>query len=235
MLGGLGGLRGFQLTVGRLDGVAKIKVGSRDEAVALATEMARAIGGDVELEVGKINEPWDIGIGEKPENAPMRYLLLHKATPASEAGQPRDLSKLKDERVVPHLIKALDDKDTRWAAIDALDEFAATGVGPEMRDLLQSVIDCVRAGDDLAAVSPLTVLRPGQAAERLGMSRTHLYKLLDQGEIVSHRVGRDRRILLRDLIVFEERRQRDRRELAERFASQSKTREGAIDELADLL
>ena len=86
--------------------------------------------------------------------------------------------------------------------IDALDEFAATGVGPEMRDLLQSVIDCVRAGDDLAAVSPLTVLRPGQAAERLGMSRTHLYKLLDQGEIVSHRVGRDRRILLRDLIEF---------------------------------
>ncbi|MGB5150186.1 MAG: helix-turn-helix domain-containing protein [Mycobacterium sp.] len=119
--------------------------------------------------------------------------------------------------------------------IDALDEFAATGVGPEMRDLLQSVIDCVRAGDDLAAVSPLAVLSPSQAAERLGMSRTHLYKLLDQGEIMSHRVGRDRRILLRDLIAFEERRQRDRRELAERFASQSKTREGAIDELADLL
>ena len=37
--------------------------------------------------------------------------------------------------------------------IDALGEFAASGVGPEMRDLLQSVIDCVRAGDDLAAVS----------------------------------------------------------------------------------
>lgn len=119
--------------------------------------------------------------------------------------------------------------------IDALEEFAATGVGPEMRDLLCSVIDCVRAGDDLATVSPLTALSPSQVAERLGMSRTHLYKLLDQGEIASHRVGRDRRILLRDLIVFEERRQRDRRELAERFASQSKTREGAIDELADLL
>lgn len=118
---------------------------------------------------------------------------------------------------------------------DALDEFAATGVGPEMRDLLQSVIDCVRAGDTLAAVSPLAALSPSQAAERLGMSRTHLYKLLDQGEIMSHRVGRDRRILLRDLFAFEERRQRDRRELAERFASQGKTRDGAIDELADLL
>ena len=117
--------------------------------------------------------------------------------------------------------------------IDALDEFAATSVGPAMRDLLQSVIDCVRAGDDLAAVP--TELTPSQVAERLGMSRTHLYKLLDQGEIVSHRVGRDRRILLQDLIRFEERRQRDRRELAERFAAQGTTRDGAIDELADLL
>lgn len=119
--------------------------------------------------------------------------------------------------------------------LDALNEFAATGVGPEMRDLLQSVIDCVRSGDDLATISPRTTLSPSQAAERLGMSRTHLYKLLDQGEIMFDRVGRDRRILLGDLIAFEERRQRDRRELAERFASQATTHEAAIDELADLL
>jgi excisionase family DNA binding protein len=119
--------------------------------------------------------------------------------------------------------------------IDVLDEFAATGVGPEMRDLLQSVIHCLRAGDDLAAISPEMDFRPSQAAERLGMSRTHLYKLLDQGEIMFHRVGRDRRIKLRDLVAFEERRQRDRRELAERFASQGQTHGGAIDELADLL
>jgi len=67
------------------------------------------------------------------------------------------------------------------------------------------------------------------------MSRTHLYKLLDRGEIVSHRVGRDRRIRLSDLIDFETQRQSDNRELAERFANQQKTRSGAIDELAELL
>ena len=67
------------------------------------------------------------------------------------------------------------------------------------------------------------------------MSRTHLYRLLDRGEIVSHRVGRDRRIRLSDLIGFETQRQRDNRELAERFANQQKTRSGAIDELAELL
>jgi excisionase family DNA binding protein len=120
--------------------------------------------------------------------------------------------------------------------IDVLDQFAGTrAVSPELRDLLQSVIRCLRDGEDLAAISPLTEFTPSQAAERLGMSRTHLYKLLDQGEIMFHRVGRDRRIALRDLIAFEGRRQRDRRELAERFGAQNRTNEGSIDELADLL
>lgn len=73
-----------------------------------------------------------------------------------------------------------------------------------------------------------------QVATRLGMSRTHLYILLDRGEIVSHRVGRDRRIRVTDLLEFEQRRQQDRRELAERFAKQTQTRNAAIDEIADL-
>ena len=45
----------------------------------------------------------------------------------------------------------------------------------------------------------------------------------------------DRRIRVHDLLEFESRRERDRRELAQRFASQPKTRDGAIDEVADLL
>jgi excisionase family DNA binding protein len=77
-------------------------------------------------------------------------------------------------------------------------------------------------------------MTPNQAAERLGMSRSHLYKLLDRGEIMFHRVGRDRRIRVRDLLDFEAQRQRDRRELAERFARQNETRAAVIDELADL-
>ena len=66
-------------------------------------------------------------------------------------------------------------------------------------------------------------------------TRTHLYKLLDRGEILSHRVGRDRRVRLSDLIEFEKQHQRDRRELAERFAHHRKTAAAANDEIADLL
>lgn len=78
-------------------GYAMVKVVSREEAIDWATKIAVAIGGDVELEVGKVNEPWDLGVAEKPANAPLRYLIIHKATPASEAGTPRDLTSVKKQ------------------------------------------------------------------------------------------------------------------------------------------
>lgn len=117
----------------------------------------------------------------------------------------------------------------------ALDAFAQREAGPELRDVLQSLSRCVREGLELTVIDGHVALTPQQVAERLGMSRSHLYKLLDRGEIMSHRVGRDRRIRLVDLVAFEEQRDRDRRELAERFAKQAQTESGAIDEIANLL
>lgn len=119
--------------------------------------------------------------------------------------------------------------------LDALDQYARTSAGPELRDVLLALSRCVRDGVEFAVTDESAVLTPQQVAERLGMSRTHLYKLLDRGEIMSHRVGRDRRIRLNDLVAFELQRQRDRLELAERFAHQDTTRTGAIDEVADAL
>jgi excisionase family DNA binding protein len=114
-------------------------------------------------------------------------------------------------------------------------DFYAQSAGPELRDALLSVVRCVRDGAKLAVVDSNETLTPSEAAKHLGMSRTHLYKLLDSGEIPFDHVGRDRRIRVHDLLDFEAGRQRYRHELAERFASQRKTREGAVDELADLL
>ncbi len=119
--------------------------------------------------------------------------------------------------------------------LEALEQYAQTSLGPELRDVLLSLSRCVRDGAEFTVTAGSAVLTPSQAAERLGMSRTHLYKLLDRGEIVSYRVGRDRRIDLKDLAAFESQRQRDRRELAERFATQQQTLTGAIDEVANCL
>ena len=118
--------------------------------------------------------------------------------------------------------------------LDDLDAFAASA-SPELRDVLMSLTRCIRNGDEIVAVNGAETLTPIQVAERLGMSRTHLYKLLDRGEIMFDRVGRDRRIRLSDLLKFEAQPQRDRRELAERFAHQDQTAAAAIDEIADLL
>lgn len=66
---------------------AAIRVGSEDEAIAWATSFATAIGGDVDLEVGALTEYWDLGMGERPKDAPLRFLVIHKANAATEAGR----------------------------------------------------------------------------------------------------------------------------------------------------
>ncbi len=119
--------------------------------------------------------------------------------------------------------------------LDALEQYAHASLGPELRDVLLALSRCVRDGAEVAVIDGSAVLTPSQAAERLGISRTHLYKLLDRGEIMSYRVGRDRRIEFKDLAAFESRRQCDRRELAERFATQQQTLARAIDEVANSL
>jgi excisionase family DNA binding protein len=117
--------------------------------------------------------------------------------------------------------------------VAALESFAGSLGESELRDLLFSLTASVKSGTDVTLLESDEELTPTQAADRLKMSRTHLYKLLDRGEIVSHRVGRDRRIRTVDLRDFELARQRDRRELAERFARTADTRAGAIAELVD--
>lgn len=109
-------------------------------------------------------------------------------------------------------------------------------LGSELRDLLQVIQDLLKDSPEAISVTALEEeFTPNQAAARLRMSRTHLYKLLDRGEILSHKVGRDRRIRAIDLVNFEKRRHRDRHELAERFAQQETTRAEAIIEIADML
>lgn len=75
-------------------GFAKVVVKSRDEALDLARRVGEAIGGDVEIEVSKVTEAWDLGFGEEPADAPERYLVIHKATTASETGRAPELGQL---------------------------------------------------------------------------------------------------------------------------------------------
>ena len=69
-------------------GFAVLRVRSLDEAVEWAAKLA-AVVGDAEIDVRPANEPWDIGLGQKPEGlTTRRYIAMYKATPQSEAGEP---------------------------------------------------------------------------------------------------------------------------------------------------
>ncbi len=68
--------------------VFQIKAKTRAEAVEWATKLGRALGGDVEIEVGKTTEAWDLGFEPEPPNPPFNALLLVKANADSEAGKP---------------------------------------------------------------------------------------------------------------------------------------------------
>src|SRR6185436_13928287 len=62
-----------------------LKVRTREEAIGWAERYGRILG-DGEIEVGKVNEPWDIGLMPAPENPPLQMLLIDKADEATEAG-----------------------------------------------------------------------------------------------------------------------------------------------------
>lgn len=66
----------------------QIKAKTRAEAVEWASKLGRALGGDVDIEVGKTTENWDLGFEPEPPNPPFNALLLVKADARSEAGQP---------------------------------------------------------------------------------------------------------------------------------------------------
>ena len=65
--------------------ILMLKVRSRQEAIGWAERYGRILG-DGELELGKVNEPWDLGLMPEPENAPLQMLLIDKADSAYEAG-----------------------------------------------------------------------------------------------------------------------------------------------------
>jgi hypothetical protein len=78
-----------------------LKVRSREEAIGWAERYGKILG-DGEIELGKVNEPWDIGLMPAPEDPPLQFLLIEKADEATEAGrrsppQKAALSRLRTE------------------------------------------------------------------------------------------------------------------------------------------
>ena len=67
-------------------GFSLMRVRSKEEAIAWCDKFAAAVG-DAELFLGPVVEPWDMGAPE-PEDAPLRFLAVHRMDAAADAGTP---------------------------------------------------------------------------------------------------------------------------------------------------
>ena len=70
-------------------GFALMRVRSKEEAISWCDRFA-AVVGDVELFMGPVVEPWDLGMVPKPKNPPLRFLSMHKLDESAENDTPPD-------------------------------------------------------------------------------------------------------------------------------------------------
>lgn len=103
--------------------------------------------------------------------------------------------------------------------ITTTDERGKTVDAPEqVYRLTREVLSIVAEGGAAAVISVDHDLTTQAAADILGVSRPHLIKVLERGDIPFYLVGRHRRVAVDDLLAYKQ--QRDAR------------RRGALDDLA---
>jgi hypothetical protein len=68
-------------------GFALLRVRSKEEAISWCDRFAAVIG-DVELFLGAVVEPWELGMMPKPKNPPLRMLSMHKLDERAENDAP---------------------------------------------------------------------------------------------------------------------------------------------------
>lgn len=76
--------------------ILALTVATRDQAIGWAERYAKILG-DCELELGKVTEPWDLGVMPAPENPPLHMLLIEKGDAQHTPAQKAAISRLETE------------------------------------------------------------------------------------------------------------------------------------------
>lgn len=84
-------------------------------------------------------------------------------------------------------------------------------IPPELFQVLRTAVTAMSNGQAVTVAPHHQALTTQEAADLLGISRPTLVKLVDGGVIPSHRPGRHRRVLLRDVLAYQEKQRYERR------------------------
>ncbi len=95
-----------------------------------------------------------------------------------------------------------------------------TMIPEEVYNALRDVVEALRRGQAITVAPHDTVLTTQEAADLLGISRPTFVKILERGEVRYTKPGRHRRVLLTDVLAYQQR-------------SREETRRG-LDELVDI-
>ena len=92
-----------------------------------------------------------------------------------------------------------------------------------------------RVADDMAHGHAIVIVPVGhelttqEAADMLNMSRPHLVKLLESGEIDFHLTGTHRRVKFEDVMAYREQRDRARHDILDELAKESGEASGGLE------
>jgi excisionase family DNA binding protein len=88
----------------------------------------------------------------------------------------------------------------------------------ELYGVLRDVVDALSQGLAISIAPHNTMLTTQEAADLLNISRPTLVRLLTDGEIPYTTRGRHRRVLLRDILIYQERTRAERRQALDQVA-----------------
>lgn len=110
----------------------------------------------------------------------------------------------KDERFAAKQLRQILAAHSDGATLQVLQEQKPVEItlSPQMSDLLLNLLRHISNGNAVTLIPIHEMLTTQQAADILNVSRPHLIKLLEQGQIDHSKVGRHRRLKAEDVFAY---------------------------------